>query len=240
MKNVLLGCILMGLAATSNVYASDVTATVGASSDYFYRGVSLTNNDPAVFGSLKVDNVVLKNLSVSVDGVVLDTSPFNNGKTLRSELGISYKFVPNDKVSVDVGAYRVFNPVVYANDYNEVRSQVTWAAKNDLKVYGKAAVIVGDVSYNDTFVAVGVEKQGFLLDRLTVGAEAANIHSDFSGRDSFNNLELTASYKLTDKLEAFGLYSVGGSNVANAFDGVVKFNGRPLSSGGLVGLKYTF
>lgn len=240
MKNVLLGCILMGLAATSNVYASDVTATVGASSDYFYRGVSLTNNDPAVFGSLKVDNVVLKNLSVSVDGVVLDTSPANNDKTLRSELGVSYKFVPSDKVSVDVGAYRVFNPVVYANDFNEMRVKADWSVRDDVTVYGKAAAIVGSVPYNDTFLAVGVEKEGFLVDRLTVGAEVASIHSDFSGRDSFNNLELSASYKLTQNLDVFGLYSVGGSNVARALDGVAKFNGRPISSGGLVGLKYTF
>ena len=185
MKNVLLGCILMGLVATSNVYAADVTASVGASSDYFYRGVSLTNGDPAVFGSLKVDNVVLDNLSVSVDGVVLDTSPANNDKTLRSELGVSYKFLPSDVVTVDVGAYRVFNPVVYANDFNEVRVQADWKVKSDITVYGKVASIVGDSTYNDTLAAVGVKEEGFLLEPLTVGLEAVNVHADFNGRDMF-------------------------------------------------------
>lgn len=240
MKNVLLGCILLGLFAASNVNAADVTASVGASSDYFYRGVSLTNGDPTVFGSLKVDNVLVDNLSVSVDGVVLNASPLNDSKTVRSELGVSYRFLPAKAVSLDVGAYRVLNPVVYANDYNELRVQSDWKVKDDVTVYGKAAAIVGNVSYNDTFLAVGVKKEGFLVDPLTVSVEAANIHSDFAGRDSFNNLELTASYKLTEKLDVFGVYSVGGESVANALTGAVDFNGRPIGSGGLVGVKYTF
>lgn len=239
MKNVLFGMILMAL-GTSAAHAADVKASVGASTDYFYHGVSLTNGEPTVFGSLKVDNVFVDNLSLSVDGAVLNSAPLNANKTVRADFGVAYKFAPADAWTVDVGAYRVVNPVIYSADYNELRAKATWKASDRLSVFGGVTNILSDAVPNDTYLSVGLNYDQFLVAPLSVGLQANSLYSDAANQHTFNNLELTANYKVTPKVDVFALYSVGGSTTASAFDVPVSFRGNPIPSGGLVGVKYTF
>lgn len=237
MKNVFFGLVLAMFSVSA--MAADVDVNVGASSDYLYRGETVTAGNPAVFGSLKFNDVVLDNLYVSVDGVVLDTSPADESKTLRTEFGVGYAFGLGP-VTVDAGAYRVFNPVLYAADYNEVRTQATWQASDKLSVFGRAAHIVSDSVQNDSYVAVGTKYDGLFVDDLSVSLLASTFRDDATADFAFNNVELTAEYQVLKGLYAFGTYSVGGSSVRDAFDEELTFRSRDIPSAGLVGIRYQF
>lgn len=236
MKNVLFGLVLAMFSVSG--MAADIDVNVGASSDYLYRGETVTAGEPAVFASLKANNVV-DNFYVSVDGVVLNVSPVNENKTLRTEVGVGYG-LNFGSVAVDAGAYRVFNPVLYAEDYNELRTQATWQATDKLSVFGRAAHIVSDSVQNDSYVAVGTKYDGLFVDNLSVSLLASTFRDDATADFSFNNVELTAEYQVLKGLYAFGTYSVGGATVKDAFDEELTFRARDIPSVGMVGIRYQF
>lgn len=237
MKNVIFGLVLAMISVSA--MAADVDVNVGASSDYLYRGETVTAGEPAVFGSLKFNDVVVDNLFVSIDGVVLNTSPVNENKTLRTEFGVGYG-LNFGSVAVDVGAYRVFNPVLYAEDYNELRTQATWQATDKFSVFGRVAHIVSDSVQNDSYVAVGAKYDGLFVNNLSVSLLASALRDDATADFSFNNVELTAEYQVLKGLYAFGTYSVGGATVKDAVDEVLTFRARDIPSVGMVGIRYQF
>lgn len=237
MKNVIFGLIFVMVSAPA--MAADARVNVGVSSDYLYRGETVTEGEPTVFGSLKVNDVVIDNLYVSVDGVVLNASPLKESKTLRTEFGVGYEF-DLGPVTVDSGAYRVFNPVLYDADYNELRTQATWHATDKLSLFGRAAHIVSNSTPNDSYVALGTKYDGLLVDKLSVSVLASTFRNDATSNFEFNNLEVTTEYEVLNGLYAFGTYSVGGSATLDALDDGIKFRARAIPSAGSVGVRYQF
>lgn len=240
MKNLFLASVLMMFGAVSQANAADVTGTVGATTDYMYHGVSVSGNDPTVFGNVRFDNTFVDGLGVSVSGVVVDSSPFNSSKTVRSEFGVFYDYRFTDNVSAEFGAYRVLNPIVYANDYNELRASVDWSLNDKLSVFGQASTMVSSAAPRDTYLAVGARYKGLFTNKLTVSALVSTVHQDYNSEFTFNNLELGAEYALTNRWTVFGTYSVGGDTVLNGVNGLVHFNATNIPSGGALGVKYTF
>lgn len=239
MKNLAIAVLVSLAALSAPAFAADVDVNVGASSDFLVRGQSITNGKPAVFGSLKFNDVLVKNAFVSVNGVVLDSSPLNGNKTLRSEFGVGYDFTFN-KVNADIGVYRVFNPVLYASNYNEARVQMDYALTDSVSLYGKVAHIISASTDQDSYAAVGARYDGLLDGKLSVSAQASTFRSGQTHDFAYNNTEVTAEYKLAEGLYAFGTYSVGGKTTLNAFDTEVTFRARDIPSQGLVGIRYQF
>lgn len=237
MKNILIASLL--LVATTSANAAEVDVSVSAASDYLYRGQTVTQGEPTVYGSLTLKDVVVPNVYLRGEGVVLNLAPYEEDKTLRSEFGVGYR-KSFGQLDFDLSVNRVFNPVLYAKDYNEGRFEVNWNATDKVDVFGRVAHIVSDGVANDSYVAVGVKKQDFFVDKLSVSALASTFRSDATASYAFNNFELTAEYELAKGLYAFGTYSVGGATVRDAFDEEVKFDAVEIPSAGMVGFTYRF
>lgn len=240
MKKILLAaCLAFSVTAAS---AADFDATVGASSDYLYRGVSLTDGKPTVFGEVKADNVLVDGLTLSTNGVLIDASPINRDNTVRTEAGVSYTFGEQYKlpVAVSVGAFRVFNPVEYASDYNELRVDANWQVTDKFSVVGRAAQITTDAVPEDTYFAAGVKYNDFLTEGLAVSVLAATVKEDVTGDYVFSNTELGLDYNLGNGVSLFGTYSIAGDTFEDVLDEEITFRSRAISSAGLVGVKYNF
>lgn len=234
MKNIILAIVLAVTALP--LYASNVTGVVGASTDYLYRGESLSTDEPTVFGHLRFEDVVLDGIYFDVDGVLTDTSPYNETKTLRSEVGAGYSFELGP-VALTAGAYRVLNPVLYSNDYNELRADANWALTDHVALVGSVAQIVSSNNPEDLYASAGVVTT---WDKLSVSALASVKNVDTLDSTLFNNVELTASYNVWNNVDIFATYSFGGDRFENYVDGVASFETTKLASTGLVGVRLNF
>lgn len=236
MKKLIATATLISLVAlAAPVFAADVDVNVGASSDFLVRGQSVTGDKPAVFGSLKFNDVLVKNAFVSVDGIVLNPSPVSKTKTLRSEFGVGYEFAFS-KVSGYAGLYRVFNPVLYSADYNEARVQVEYSPTDTISLYGKAAQIVSSSTDKDSYVALGAKYNGLMHDKLSLSVQFSGLRDGRTNDFAYNNTELTAEYKISKGLYAFGTYSIGGDTASKVFRSTT----TNVPSQGLVGVRYQF
>lgn len=238
MKNVILA-LLLTLASTSAL-AANTDVSVGVASDYLYRGQSVTNGDPTVFGSVKFDNVVVNKAYISVDGVVVNLAPLNASKTVRADVGVGYAFDVTKNLSLDLSVHRVWNPVVQASDYNEARAQATFAVTDKFSVYGRVAKAGANTVLNDWYFAGGADYKGFMTPKLSVGALVSAVDSTHGGNVKFNNAEIYASYDIYKGLSAFGMYSFGGSTANRVLQNQVVLNSTNIPDGGMIGVRYSF
>jgi len=141
---VVAGAVLAGASAGSQ---ADLTANVALTSDYVFRGISQTDENPAIQGGFDYSHS--SGLYIGVWGSNVN---FNDGDQAQLELDVYGGYSASaKKLGYDVGLIRYSYPGASGSlnyDYNEVYGKVSYD-------FG-AASVTGGVNYsNDYFGASG-------------------------------------------------------------------------------------
>jgi uncharacterized protein (TIGR02001 family) len=105
MKKVLLA--ILALAGFTLAHA-DVTGNLGLTSDYRFRGISQTQNAPAVQGG--IDYAHSSGFYVGNWNSSVSSSMYTNGAGVESDLYVGYKKDVYKGITIDVGSYNYFYP----------------------------------------------------------------------------------------------------------------------------------
>ena len=105
MKKVLLA--ILALAGITAAHA-EVTGNLGLTSDYRFRGISQSQNAPAVQGG--VDYAHSSGLYVGNWNSSVSSQVYTNGSGVESDLYAGYKKEVYKGISIDVGTYNYFYP----------------------------------------------------------------------------------------------------------------------------------
>jgi hypothetical protein len=225
--------LIAALAITAFAWSAQASATddlqfngsVGAETNYLYRGANLSSDDDlSLNATARFDNVLIPGLYFRTG---LNTTSYNDWSTkTRSDTGIGYTR-DLGKWTYDVSLNHVANPGTYGYDYNEARGRLGYNVTTNIQLFGDVGYQLGDNSENDLYVAAGVDYfNAFGVDNLRVGALVSGIKYDdptnlgslpvpgstvtYVDHSRFNNAEGYVSYLFNDKWSAYGKYSVGG------------------------------
>jgi uncharacterized protein (TIGR02001 family) len=243
-KNLLIATALTA-ALTTTAFASEGKASgfVEVASDALYRGQSISQDKPAVSVGLRADNLVVDGTFVSVTGTTTSSlSNLDSDSKIRTEIAVGYGKTFADRYSVGASVVRVQNPVLYADDYTEVRVDGAVRLTDKLFATGEYAQILTDKVGNDKYAALGLEYKGLVVPELSVGGKLSYQDYDFRGRSEFNNAELFATYAVTKNVEAFASYSWGGKSITHATDAFsfLDYRASSLRDQGNVGVRVRF
>lgn len=240
----LLSIAVLSAALVAPAMASEGKATgfVEASSDYLYRGQSVTNDKPAVSAGLNVTDLVVDGTFASVIGTTVDVGDLDRNGKIRAEYEVGYGHTFDDRYALALSVARVQNPILYADDYTEARLNAAVRLTDRLFATGEYAQILTDKVGNDRYASLGLEYKGFYVDELTVGVKGSYQSYDHANRSEFNNAELFATYALTKNVEAFGSYSWGGKSITHATDAFsfLDYRASSLHDQGQVGVRVRF
>jgi uncharacterized protein (TIGR02001 family) len=139
-KTIIATAVLM--ASISGAHASGLTGQVGITSDYVLRGISQSDNGPALQASVGYG---VGNLS---GGVFASSVNFNDGDQASVELSpfINYRVYANEDFAVDIGGIYYTYPGANSGlgyDYGEMNAAISG------KIMG--ATVTGKVSYSPDF-----------------------------------------------------------------------------------------
>ena len=132
--------LLTALLIVAGVAQAEVTTNLGATSDYRYRGISQTQNAPAVQGGIDYTNkngFYAGNWNSSVSSLV-----YTNGAGIETDLYAGYKKEIKG-ITLDVGSYNYFYPRASVNKTNyDTREVYVGAAKGPVSI--KVSQSLGD------------------------------------------------------------------------------------------------
>lgn len=218
----------LAMGAASASWADDapsVTFNVGAASDYVFRGVSQTNNDPQIFGGADLTS------GIFYAGVWASNVDF--GDDTKAEVDGYFGVKPTaGPVSLDLGAvYYGYVDAPSGSDYGY------WEFKAAGSVPAGPATLGAAVYYSpDFFGGVGdaayyeVNASGSPADKWTIsGALGKQTFADFSGLD-YTTWNVGVTYAFTDKVSGDLRYT----------DNDISGCGKICDSKVVVSLKATF
>ena len=132
--------LLTALLIVAGVAQAEITTNLGATSDYRYRGISQTQNAPAIQGGIDYTNkngFYAGNWNSSVSSLV-----YTNGAGIETDLYAGYKKEIKG-ITLDVGSYNYFYPRASVNKTNyDTREVYVGAAKGPVSV--KVSQSLGD------------------------------------------------------------------------------------------------
>lgn len=240
MKKILIA-LALAVAATP-AFASQGTATVTAeaTSDAMYRGKSFTDGKPALSAGLRLDDLVVDGTFATISGTTVDVGNLDREGRLRTEYAVGYGRTFGD-LSVAGSVARVENPILYTRNYTEGRLDASYAMTEKLAVTGQFAQILTDAVGQDRYASVGVEYKGLFVDNLSIAGLLSYQDYKVADRKEFNNAEVHLTYAFNPHVEAFGMYSWGGTSFAHAVDALdIDFRTSSLKDQGLVGVRVKF
>lgn len=198
-KTIIFGAIAAAI-FTGNTSASDFSldGSVAITSDYRFRGISQSNTDAALQGSINLNHV-----SGAHAGVWGSSIDFNDDEDATIELDYTagYTFAVSD-VAVDVGYIYYTYPNDGSNDNNDygevyaaaawkgVEAGVNWTDDGYAKS-GKATYVFAGYSHQFGIVTVGAQVGETFLDTATFE----------NGDDKYFNFEVSATVTLLEKLD---------------------------------------
>ena len=132
--------LLTALLIVAGVAQAEVTTNLGATSDYRYRGISQTQNAPAIQGGVDYSHssgFYAGNWNSSVSSLV-----YTNGAGIETDLYAGYKKEIKG-ITFDVGSYNYFYPRASVNKTNyDTREVYVGAAKGPVSI--KVSQSLGD------------------------------------------------------------------------------------------------
>jgi len=132
--------LLTALLIVAGVAQAEVTTNLGATSDYRYRGISQTQNAPAIQGGIDYTNkngFYAGNWNSSVSSLV-----YTNGAGIETDLYAGYK-KEIQGITLDVGSYNYFYPRASVGKTNyDTREVYVGAAKGPVSI--KVSQSLGD------------------------------------------------------------------------------------------------
>ena len=198
-KTMIFGAIAAAI-FTGNTSASDFSldGSVALTSDYRFRGISQSNTDAALQGSINLNHV-----SGAHAGVWGSSIDFNDDEDATIELDYTagYTFAVSD-VAVDVGYIYYTYPNDGSNDNNDygevyaaadwkgIEAGVNWTDDGYAKS-GKATYVFAGYSHQFGIVTVGAQVGETFLDTATFE----------NGDDKYFNFEVSATVTLLEKLD---------------------------------------
>ena len=198
-KTIIFGAIAAAI-FTGNTSASDFSldGSVALTSDYRFRGISQSNTDAALQGSINLNHV-----SGAHAGVWGSSIDFNDDEDATIELDYTagYTFAVSD-VAVDVGYIYYTYPNDGSNDnndYGEVYAAADWKGvevgvnwtDDGYAKSGKATYVFAGYSHQFGIVTVGAQVGETFLDTATFE----------NGDDKYLNFEVSATVTLLEKLD---------------------------------------
>ena len=204
--------LALALVAGSANAADNTQATVSLQSKLIDKGTVVSDNVTVGLGlrftDVLVDGAFVRGNFDSVSGL----TPVNDSISFRSNLGVGFAGTARGN-AWEVSLNRVLNPVIYLDDYTEVRGRV----KRGLLFAEASQGLTGGVN-KDTYLAAGVEQS---FGAWTVGGLASTIRYNTAGvnfRDefNFNNVEAFARYNVWRNVDLNVNYSHGGRDVTGA------------------------
>ena len=132
--------LLTALLIVAGVAQAEITTNLGATSDYRYRGISQTQNAPAIQGGIDYSHssgFYAGNWNSSVSSLV-----YTNGAGIETDLYAGYKKEIKG-ITLDVGSYNYFYPRASVNKTNyDTREVYVGAAKGPVSI--KVSQSLGD------------------------------------------------------------------------------------------------
>jgi uncharacterized protein (TIGR02001 family) len=200
-KSLIAGAVATAFFAC-NTIASELSldGTLAVTSDYRFRGISQSNDDVAMQGSINLNHD--SGFHVGLWGSSIDFNQGGNDEaTLELDYTAGYAFTVSD-VAVDVGYIYYTYPNDGSNDnndYGEVYAAADWKGVNvgvnwtddGYGKSGKATYVFGGYSYDFGIVTLGAEVGETFLDSATFA----------NGDDKYFNFEVSATVTLLEKLD---------------------------------------
>ena len=200
-KSLIAGAVATAFFAC-NTIASELSldGTLAVTSDYRFRGISQSNDDVAMQGSINLNHD--SGFHVGLWGSSIDFNQVgNNEATLELDYTAGYAFTVSD-VAVDVGYIYYTYPNDGSNDnndYGEVYAAADWKGvevgvnwtDDGYGKSGKATYVHGGYSYDFGIVTLGAEVGETFLDSATFA----------NGDDKYFNFEVSATVTLLEKLD---------------------------------------
>jgi|TARA_R110002153_G_scaffold105544_14_gene244360 uncharacterized protein (TIGR02001 family) len=205
-KTLICGAVAAAALFAGNTVAGDLTddlsldGSLAVTSDYRFRGISQSNDDVAMQGSINLNHV--SGLHAGVWGSSIDFNSVGNDEaTLELDYTVGYSFAVSD-VAVDVGYIYYTYPNDGSNDNNDygeiyatagwkgVEAGVNWTDDGYGKS-GKATYVFGGYSHKVGFVTLGAEVGETFLDTATFA----------NGDDKYFNFEVSATVTVLEKMD---------------------------------------
>ena len=200
-KTLICGAVTAALFSGTAV-AGDLSldGSLAVTSDYRFRGISQSNNDVALQGSINLNHV--SGLHAGVWGSSIDFNEVEvEDATLELDYTAGYAFSVSD-VAVDVGYIYYTYPNDGSNDnndYGEIYAAADWKGANvgvnwtddGYAKSGKATYVFAGYSYDFGPVTVGAQVGETFLDTATFA----------NGDDKYFNFEVSATVTLLEKLD---------------------------------------
>lgn len=200
-KSLIAGAVAAAFFACNTIAGElSLDGTLAVTSDYRFRGISQSNDDVAMQGSINLNHdsgfhVGLWGSSINFNSVG------NEDATLELDYTAGYTFTVSD-VAVDVGYIYYTYPNDGSNDdndYGEVYAAADWKGVNvgvnwtddGYGKSGKATYVFGGYSYDFGIVTLGAEVGETFLDSATFA----------NGDDKYLNFEVSATVTLLEKLD---------------------------------------
>jgi hypothetical protein len=182
-------------------------ASVSLQSKLLNHG-KVVSEDPSVGLALRFKDVVVPGVYFRTNFDSVSLTPLNGNVSFRSDLGVGYaNDITKSNFLWDVSVNRVFNPVIYPDDYTVLRGSVS----HGLLFVRAEQGLTANVNKN-TYLALGVQKT-FGVYKLggLVSTTRYNTPNVLT-RDEFNftNAELFATANVYSNLDLNVNYSYGG------------------------------
>ena len=200
-KSLIAGAVATAFFACNSI-ASELSldGTLAVTSDYRFRGISQSNDDVAMQGSINLNHD--SGFHVGLWGSSIDFNSVGNDEaTLELDYSAGYTFSVSD-VAVDVGYIYYTYPNDGSNDnndYGEVYAAADWKGvevgvnwtDDGYGESGKATYVFAGYNHKVGFVTLGAQVGETFLDTATFA----------NGDDKYFNFEVSATVTLLEKLD---------------------------------------
>lgn len=190
MKKILTG-LVAAMALTTTVQAADFSATITATNDYRFRGISQTMGDPALQASVDVafDNGVYA-------GAWASNVDFDDDANSEIDYYVGYYNDINDDMAYDIMlAYYTYQGYSSADDSDYLE-------------------LMGSLYYGD--ITLGY---AYADDYINSGDDYSYISADYSyGLNDEVSLDLHAGHSFGDAVDSYEDYSIGLSGSIDMLD----------------------
>lgn len=204
MNKTLLAIAFVAASATAT---AETTADLWASTDYLYRGSSLSHGEAALGLNYESSDVLIPGLSVNAGLAVWDFTGRTGDTVHRADVGVAYSGDLAYDLKYTVGVNRVLTNDVFAADYSEVRGRLSRDFGDRFTVFGELGYSFTDAVSNDLYTAVGVSYA--VSDSIWVAGAVSAVDSEFRNSWNHNHAEVKAGWDVTSQFGVFAQATYG-------------------------------
>lgn len=212
---------------SASAWAQSASVDLEIKSDNIYRGESITDDDFAVAGKLRLDDFFIPGLFVEA---AADSQGDNrlDSMNLRVRTGAGLA-VSQRGVSLEGSVNRVFNPALQADDFVEATAafRTDWRLLGYLDFDGSVNRAVTGVK--NWYVDAGIVARDVLVDGFDLSAGIGFYQYEGSDNWDFdrNAWQFGISYELSEDVSVYAERSMGN----------LGFSGQPLDDYTIVGVR---